>query len=220
MRGGAGLQRGRPASLLLGPHQPPDALSPQLWFDENLMKPIEPGGHETFWVFFLSSLSTVSERISLPAATHHNQESFWLAVEWKQWLWTEHLLWHFIYIVFKPLNNQWKVKKLLIPQCVPWIVACQALLSMRFLSQEHWSGLPFPAPGDLPNPGIKPESPALQVDSLPSELPGKPQVTCERGIIILHFEDKETESQGNYVPVKVVVPFMERNILLSSWGSF
>ena len=45
--------------------------------------------------------------------------------------------------------------------------ARQAALSMRFSRQEHWSGLPFPPPGDLPNPGIKPESPALQVDSLP-----------------------------------------------------
>ena len=40
--------------------------------------------------------------------------------------------------------------------------------------QEYWSGLPFPTPGDLPNPGIEPRSPALQADSLPSELPGKP----------------------------------------------
>ena len=46
-------------------------------------------------------------------------------------------------------------------------------LSMEFSRQEYWSGLPFPSPGDLPNPGIKPRSPALQVDSLPSELPGK-----------------------------------------------
>ena len=46
-----------------------------------------------------------------------------------------------------------------------------------FSRQEYWSGLPFPSPGDLPNPGIKPKSPALQVDSLPSELPGKPKNT-------------------------------------------
>ena len=43
-----------------------------------------------------------------------------------------------------------------------------------FSRQEHWSGLPCPPPGDLPNPGIKPRSPALQVDSLPTEPPGKP----------------------------------------------
>ena len=45
---------------------------------------------------------------------------------------------------------------------------------MAFLSQDYWSGLPYP-PGDLPDPGIKPESPALQVDSLPTEPPGKPR---------------------------------------------
>ena len=43
--------------------------------------------------------------------------------------------------------------------------------------QEYWSGLPCPLPGDLPNPGIKPRSPTLQVDSLPSKPPGKPQNT-------------------------------------------
>ena len=40
---------------------------------------------------------------------------------------------------------------------------------MEFSRQEYWSGLPFPSPGDLPDPGIKPRSPALQADSLPSE---------------------------------------------------
>ena len=47
-------------------------------------------------------------------------------------------------------------------------------LSMEFSRQEYWSGLPFPSPGDLPHPGIKPGSPALRGDSLPSEPPGKP----------------------------------------------
>ena len=55
----------------------------------------------------------------------------------------------------------------------PWTVACQAPLSMGFFRQEYWSGLPFPSPGDLPNPGIEPRSPALQADSLPTELWGK-----------------------------------------------
>ena len=49
----------------------------------------------------------------------------------------------------------------------PWTVACQAPLSMGFLRQEYWSGLPCPSPGDLPNTGIEPVSPAWQVDSLP-----------------------------------------------------
>ena len=43
----------------------------------------------------------------------------------------------------------------------PWTVACQAPLSMEFSRQEYWSGLPFPSPGDLPDAGIKPASPAL-----------------------------------------------------------
>ena len=55
----------------------------------------------------------------------------------------------------------------------PWTVAYQALQSMGFSRQEYWSGLPFPSPGDLPDPGIEPRSPALQADALPSELPGK-----------------------------------------------
>ena len=56
----------------------------------------------------------------------------------------------------------------------PWTVADQASLSMEFSRQESWSGLPFPAPGDLPDPGIEPRSPTLEVDSLLSEPPGKP----------------------------------------------
>ena len=52
----------------------------------------------------------------------------------------------------------------------PWIVAHQAPLSMGFSKQEYWSGLPVPSPGDHPNPGIEPRSPALQADSLPTGL--------------------------------------------------
>ena len=56
---------------------------------------------------------------------------------------------------------------------IPWTVAHQAPLSMAFPRQEYQSGLPFPPPGHLPDPGIEPRSPALQADSLPTELPGK-----------------------------------------------
>ena len=56
----------------------------------------------------------------------------------------------------------------------PWTVAHQAPLSMGFPRQEYWSGLPFPSPGNLPDPGIELRSPALQADSLLSEPPGKP----------------------------------------------
>ena len=51
----------------------------------------------------------------------------------------------------------------------PWTVAYQAPLPVGFSRQEYWSGLPFPSPGDLPNPGMEPGSPALQADTLPSE---------------------------------------------------
>ena len=54
----------------------------------------------------------------------------------------------------------------------PWTAAIQASLSMGFSRQEYWSGLLFPSPGHLPDPGIKPRSPALQADSLLSKPPG------------------------------------------------
>ena len=56
----------------------------------------------------------------------------------------------------------------------PRTVAWQAPVSMRFSRQEYWSGLPFPSPEDLPSPGTEPGSPALQADSLPFELQGRP----------------------------------------------
>ena len=56
----------------------------------------------------------------------------------------------------------------------PWTVDCQAPLSMEFFRQEYWSGLPFPSPGDLPNPGIKTVSPALASRLFIPEPPGKP----------------------------------------------
>ena len=60
----------------------------------------------------------------------------------------------------------------------PWIVAYQFPPFIEFSRQEYWSGLPFPSPGDLPDPGIEPRSPSLQADALPSEPPGKAVVFC------------------------------------------
>ena len=57
-----------------------------------------------------------------------------------------------------------------------WTVACQASLSMEFSRHEYWSGLPFPSPVHLPDPGTKPRYPALPADSSPSEPPGKPVI--------------------------------------------
>ena len=53
----------------------------------------------------------------------------------------------------------------------PWTAAHQAPQSMGFSRQEYWSGLPFPSPGDLPDPGIEPGSPSLEADALTSEQP-------------------------------------------------
>ena len=72
----------------------------------------------------------------------------------------------------------------------PWTVALQAPLSMEFSGQEHWSGLSFPSPGYLSDPGIKPGSPALQPDSLPTEPPVKPQEGRRLSIITVEgFQD-------------------------------
>ena len=67
----------------------------------------------------------------------------------------------------------------------PWTVPCQAPLSMGVSRQEFWSGLSCPSLGDLPNPGIEPRSPALQVDSLPSKSPGKPMNTTVGSLSLL-----------------------------------
>ena len=57
----------------------------------------------------------------------------------------------------------------------PWTVHCQALLSVGFPRQEYWSGLPFPSPGDLPDPEIEPWSSSLQAAILPTDPPGNTQ---------------------------------------------
>ena len=69
-----------------------------------------------------------------------------------------------------------KVKSLSLIQlfATPWTVAHQAPPSMEFSRQEYWSGLPFPSPGNLPDPEIEPRSHILQVDALLSEPPGNP----------------------------------------------
>ena len=56
----------------------------------------------------------------------------------------------------------------------PWTVAAQAPLSIGFSRQEYWSGLPFPSPGDLPDPGSEPESPALTAEFFAAEPPREP----------------------------------------------
>ena len=72
----------------------------------------------------------------------------------------------------------------------PWTVAHQARLCMGFSKQEYWSGLPFPSPGDLPNPGIEPMSPALAGGFFSAEPPGKPSlITYFLSKYFEHFEN-------------------------------
>ena len=76
--------------------------------------------------------------------------------------------------------------------CNPMGIAHQAPPTMGFSSQEYWSGLPCPSPGDLPDPGIEPGSLALWADALPSEPPGKPKVVVHiySGILLSHKKEQ------------------------------
>ena len=81
----------------------------------------------------------------------------------------------------------------------PWTVAYQGPLSMGFSRQEYWSGLPFPSPGYLPNPGIEPRSSTLQADPLPSEPPGKPEVVHKS--LYHHFNQYRAHSKlPSFIP--------------------
>ena len=77
----------------------------------------------------------------------------------------------------------------------PWTIAHQAPLLMGFSRQEYWSGLPFPSPGDLPDPRIKPTSPVLAVDSLTLSPLGSPTET-EPGSPALQADSLPAEPQG------------------------
>ena len=77
----------------------------------------------------------------------------------------------------------------LCPTLTPWTAAHQAPLSMRFSRQAYLSGLPFPPPRYLPTPGTEPGSPALQADSLPSELQGKPNFYFHKISPLFHFHN-------------------------------
>ena len=73
------------------------------------------------------------------------------------------------------------------PFATRWTVAYQAPLSMEFSRQEYWSGLPFPSPGDLPNPGLESGCPGLQAEALLSEPPRKPTFTKYIAFCELYF---------------------------------
>ena len=92
------------------------------------------------------------------------------------------------------LKNNFMVKDIWVHACslshvqlfvTPRTIACQAAQSMGCSRKEYWSGLPFPSPGVLSEPGIEPRSPALQADSLSSESPGKPS-TGQKTLLNAH----------------------------------
>ena len=79
------------------------------------------------------------------------------------------------------LRSESEVAQSCLTLCNPMDCSLSGSSSMGFSRQECWSGLPFPSPGDLPDPGIEPRSPALQADALPSEPPGKPIPDAKKG---------------------------------------
>ena len=89
-----------------------------------------------------------------------------------------------------------------------WTVAHKTPQSIEFFRQEYWSGLSFPSPGDFPDPGIEPGSPALQADSLPTEPPGNSiDIEIECTVNVLHLNHPQTSPYPcpleNYLPQKL-----------------
>ena len=101
------------------------------------------------------------------------------------------------------------VAKSCLTLATPWTVVHKAPLSMGFSRQEYWSGFPFPTSGELPDPGIKPDSPSLQADSWPTEPPGK--------IFFLHFSSVQSLS---HVRLFVTVWIAARQASLSITNSW
>ena len=94
-----------------------------------------------------------------------------------------------------------------------WTIGHQAPLSMGFSRKEYWSGSPFPSPGDLPNPGIEPGSPALEADALPSEPPRKPGVMCN-----VADKDKQTEGEMSGLSDQEEMEKNKYHILMHIYG--
>ena len=114
-----------------------------------------------------------TKAVSVPAhkTGKENKDNPWKIV-------SSHLFQHFWTTFYFDITS---IIQLCLTLCDPQTVAHQGPLSMVFSKQEYWSGLSFPSPGDLPDPGIKPGSPALQADSVLSELPGKPSIlSCKQ----------------------------------------
>ena len=108
-----------------------------------------------------------------------------------------------------------KVTRLCPTLATPWIIQ-----SMGFSRPEYWSGYPFPSPGDLPNPGFEPRSPALQVDSLLSEPPGKPKNTGMGSLLLLQRIISTQESNWGLLHCRQIInqlSYQGRLILVYSY---
>ena len=99
-----------------------------------------------------------------------------------------------------------------------WTVAHKASLAMYFSRQEYWNGLPFPSPGDLPNPRIKPRYPAFQADSLPSEPPGRLRIYISIFMNIYSPSSEKTMAPHSST-LAWKIPWMEEPGGLQSMGS-
>ena len=88
----------------------------------------------------------------------------------------------------------------------PWTVSHQSPLSLEFSRQEYWSGLSFSSPGHLPDPGIKPWSPTLQANSLPSKPPGKP-ILVHKLWQMYHINDIFWKLGGWYMGTNIILRF-------------
>ena len=139
--------------------------------------------------------------ISLVLSCYSKDYKQWTTVT--TWKWSE----------VKWLNRVWLF-------ATPWTVAYHAPMSMEFSRQEYWSGLPFPSPGEFPNPGIEPRSSALQADSLLPEPPGKSIFLTG---CILQLEARLLSEVGSNIPsetgdgvsISLWLPF--RGMVLRSW---
>ena len=128
----------------------------------------------------------------------------YILLTWKFWLFHHHLWKGYLYI--DKTASKLSVMVVWLLCCVrllkPHGLACQAHLYLGFSRQEYWNGLPFPSPVDLPHPGIKPRSPALQANSLLTELQGKPKLSIKRTdslkALYKYFFHIKRASEGRY----------------------